>query len=147
MTKNWGTLPNAPPTPKSAYDTAGKSFLNLTLWSGFSLLEDFLKSMRRMYCEFISKILNFSRQLKKRTMLNDKADVSGSIANRSNFMSDCKQMQARLKIEKYIHLKRKKYQANMLQNRFELCWRKLLKFQCKTVSSWNLVFYAMFTVS
>ena len=47
--------------------------------------------------------------------------VSGSIADRSNFMSDCKQMQVRLKNGKYINLERKKYQANMLQNRFDLC--------------------------
>ena len=47
--------------------------------------------------------------------------VSGSIAGRSNFMSGCKQMQVRLKNGKYINLERKKYQANMLQNRFDLC--------------------------
>ena len=54
-------------------------------------------------------------------MRSDNADVSWSIADRSNFMSDCKQMQVRLKNGKYINLERKKYQANMLQNRFELC--------------------------
>ena len=51
-------------------------------------------------------------------------------ADRSNFMSDCKQMQERLKNGKYINLERKKYQANMLQNRFDLCGWKLQKIQC-----------------
>ena len=75
-----------------------------------------------MFCESISKIFNFSRTVEKRTtMRSDNAYVSGSIADRSNFMSDCKQMQVRLKDGKYINLERKKYQANMLQNRFELC--------------------------
>ena len=63
-------------------------------------------------------------------MRSDNAAVSGSIADRSNFMSDCKQteqMQVRLKNGKYINLKRKKYQANKLQNRFELCESKLQK--------------------
>ena len=60
-------------------------------------------------------------QLKKRTTIrSDNAAVSGLIANRSNFMSDCKQMQVRLKDGKFINLERKKYQANMSQNRFEL---------------------------
>ena len=53
-------------------------------------------------------------------MRRDNAAVSGSIADPSNFMSDCKQMQVRLKNGKYINLERKKYLANMLQNRFEL---------------------------
>ena len=61
-------------------------------------------------------------------MRSDNAAVSGSIADRSNFMSDCKQMQVRLKDGKYINLK--KYQANMLQNRFQLCGWKLQKIQC-----------------
>ena len=76
-----------------------------------------------MFCESISKIFNFSSTTgKKSTMRSDNAAVSGSIADRSNFMeSDCKQMQVRLKNGKYINLERKKYQANMLQNRFELC--------------------------
>ena len=75
-----------------------------------------------MFCESISKIFNFSRTAEKRTtMRSDNAAVSGSIADRSNFMSDCEQMQVRLKDGKYINLERKKYQANMLQNRFELC--------------------------
>ena len=75
-----------------------------------------------MFCESISKIFNFSRTAKKKTtMRSDNVVVSGSIADRSNFMSDCKQMQVRLKNGKYINLKRKKYQANMLQNRFHLC--------------------------
>ena len=40
--------------------------------------------------------------------------LSGSIADRSNFMSDCKQMQVRLKNGmRYINLERKKYQANL----------------------------------
>ena len=39
-------------------------------------------------------------------------------------MSDCKQMQVRLKNGKYINLERKKHQANMLQNRFEIMWVK-----------------------
>ena len=75
-----------------------------------------------MFCESISKIFNFSRTSEKiTTMRSDNAAASGSIADRSNFMSDCKQMQVRLKDGKYINLERKKYQANMLQNRFELC--------------------------
>ena len=67
------------------------------------------------------KYLILAVQLKKTTMRSDNAVVSGSIADRSNFMSDCKQMQVRLKNGKYINLERKKYQANMLQNRFDLC--------------------------
>ena len=43
-------------------------------------------------------------------------------------------MQVRLKNGKHIDLKREKYQANMLQNRFESCGSKLQKIQCKTVS-------------
>ena len=55
-------------------------------------------------------------------MRSDNAVVSGSIADRSNFMSaDCKQIQVRLKNGKFINLERKKYQTNMLQNRFDLC--------------------------
>ena len=57
-------------------------------------------------------------------MRSDNAAVSGSIADRSNFMSDWKQMQVRLKNGKYINLERKKHQANMLQNRFEIMWVK-----------------------
>ena len=41
-------------------------------------------------------------------MRNDNAAVSWPIADRSNFMSDCKQIQVRLKNEKYINLQRKK---------------------------------------
>ena len=67
------------------------------------------------------KYLILAVQLKKTTMRSDNAVVSGSIADRSNFMSDCKQMQVRLKNGKYINLERKRYQANMLQNRFDLC--------------------------
>ena len=75
-----------------------------------------------MFCESISKIFNFSRSAeKKTTMRSGNAVVSGSIADRSNFMSECKQMQVRLKNGKYINLERKKYQTNMLQNRFDLC--------------------------
>ena len=77
-----------------------------------------------MFCESISKIFNFSRTAEKKrktTVRSDNAVVSGSIADRSNFMSDCKQMQVRLKNGKYINLERKKYRANMLQNRFDLC--------------------------
>ena len=75
-----------------------------------------------MFCESISKIFNFSRTAKKKTtMRSDNAVVSGSIADRSNFMSDCKPMQVRLKSGKYINLEQKKYQANMLQNMFDLC--------------------------
>ena len=77
-----------------------------------------------MFCESISKIFNFSRSAEKKKQLcelSDNAVVSGSIADRSNFMSECKQMQVRLKNGKYINLERKKYQTNMLQNRFDLC--------------------------
>ena len=53
-----------------------------------------------MFREYISKIYNFSRTAgKKATMRRDNAAVSGSIADPSNFMSDCKQMQVRLKNE------------------------------------------------
>ena len=84
-----------------------------------------------MFREYISKIYNFSRTAgKKATMRRDNAAVSGSIADPSNFMSDCKQMQVRLKNGKYMNLERKKYQGNMLQNRFELCGWKLQKIQC-----------------
>ena len=38
-----------------------------------------------------------------------------------------------------------KYQANMLQNRYELCGWKLQKIQCNTVSV-KFSFYVMFTV-
>ena len=74
-----------------------------------------------MFCESISKYLILAVQLKKTTMRSDNAVVSGSIADRSNFMFDCKQMQVRLKNGKYINLELKKYQANLLQNRFDLC--------------------------
>ena len=63
-------------------------------------------------------------------MQSDNAVVSGSIADRSNFMSDYKQIQVRLKNGKFINLERKKYQTNMLQNRFDLCEWKLQKIQC-----------------
>ena len=68
-------------------------------------------------------VLFLAVQLKKKTttMRSDNAAVSESIADRSNFMSDCKQMQVRLKNGKYINLEQRKYQANMLQNRFDLC--------------------------
>ena len=100
-----------------------------------------------MFCESISKIFNFSRTAeKKTTMRSDNTAVSGSIADHSNFMFNCKQMQVRLKNGKYINLKRKEHQANMMQNRFLLCGSKLLKIQCKTVSV-KLSFYViMFTV-
>ena len=69
------------------------------------------------------KYLILAVQLKKKktTMQSDNAVVSGSIADRSNFMSDYKQIQVRLKNGKFINLERKKYQTNMLQNRFDLC--------------------------
>ena len=67
-----------------------------------------------MFCESISKIFNFSRTAEKETaMRSDNPAVSGSIADRSNFMSDCKQMQVGLKNGKYINLERKKHQANL----------------------------------
>ena len=56
-----------------------------------------------MFCKSIFKIFNFSRAGEKKTttttttMRSDNAAVFGSIADRSNFMSDCKQMQVRLK--------------------------------------------------
>ena len=67
------------------------------------------------------------------------AAVSGSIADRSKTNAGA------FKNGKYFNLKRKKYQANMLQNRFELCGSKLQKIQCKTVSV-KFSFYVMFTV-
>ena len=83
----------------------------------------------------VPKYLILAVQLKKKpTVRSENAAVSGLIADRSNFMSDCKQMQVSLKNGKQINLKRKKYQANILQNRFELCGSKLQKIQCKTVS-------------
>ena len=68
------------------------------------------------------KCLILAVQLKKKQLCEATTlhVVSGSIADRSNFMSDCKQMQVRLKNGKYINLERKKYQANMSQNRFDL---------------------------
>ena len=96
--------------------------------------------------ESISKMFHFSRTAEKKpTVRSDNAAVSGSIADRSNFMSDCKQMQVRLKNGKRINLERKKYRANVLQNRFELCGSKLRKIQCKTESV-KFRFYVMFTV-
>ena len=64
-------------------------------------------SLLHMFCE---SIFNFSRTAEKRepSMRSDNAVVSGSIADRSNFMSDCKQMQVRLKNGKYSDLKRQK---------------------------------------
>ena len=71
-----------------------------------------------MVCSLICSVNLFPKylisavQLKKKTaMRSDNAAVSGSIADRSNFMPDCKQMQVRLKIGLYINLERKKYQA------------------------------------
>ena len=99
-----------------------------------------------MFCESSSKIFNFSCTAEKKTTVRSgNAAVSGSIADSSNFMSDCKQMQVSLKNGKQINLKRKKYQANILQNRFELCGSKLQKIQCKTVSV-KFRFSVMFTV-
>ena len=89
------------------YETAGKSFQNLTLCTGFSLLESFLKSSEgfshaSMVCSLLYMLLLFSKIFHFRRT----SAVSGSIADRSNFMSDCKQMQVRLKNGKYINLKR-----------------------------------------
>ena len=52
-----------------------------------------------MFCESTFKILKFSRtaEKKKPTMRGDNTTISGSISDRSNFMSDCKQLQVRLK--------------------------------------------------
>ena len=56
-----------------------------------------------MVCSLLCSVTLFSIylilavQLKKTTMRSDNAVVSGSIADRSSFMSDCKQMQVRLK--------------------------------------------------
>ena len=80
-----------------------------------------------MVCSLLCSVNLFPKYLilvqlkKKTTVRSDNAVVSGSLADRSNFMSDCKQMQVRLKNGKYINLERKKYRANMLQNRFDLC--------------------------
>ena len=79
-----------------------------------------------MVCSLLCSVNLFPKylisavQLKKKVMRSDNAAVSGSIADRSNFMSDCKQMQVCLKNGKYINLERTKYHTNMLQNRFEL---------------------------
>ena len=55
-------------------------------------------------------------------------------------------MQVRLKNGKAVHQpKTKKYETNLLQNRFELCGWKLQKIQCKTVSV-KFSCYVMFTV-
>ena len=55
-------------------------------------------------CESISKMFYFSRTAKKKTsMRSNNAAVSGSIAARLNFMSDCKQMQVCLKNGKAVH--------------------------------------------
>ena len=89
-----------------------------------------------MVCSLLCSVNLFPKYLilvqlkKKTTVRSDNAVVSGSLADRSNFMSDCKQMQVRLKNGKYINLERKKYRANMLQNRFDLCGWKLQKIQC-----------------
>ena len=60
-----------------------------------------------MFCASISKIFNFSRTAEKKkkttTMRSDNVAVSGSIADRSNFMSDCEQMQVRLINGKAVH--------------------------------------------
>ena len=77
-----------------------------------------------MVCSLICSVNLFPKYLilavqlktKKSTMRSDNPAVSGSIADGSNFMSDCNQMQVRLENGKYINLERKKYQANMLQN-------------------------------
>ena len=138
------------------YETAGKSFQNLTLCTGFRLLEGFVESSEgfqhaSMVCSLLCSVNLFLKylilavQLKNPTVRSDNAAVSGSIADHSNLISDCKQMQVRLKNGKHINLKRKKYQTNMLQNRFELCGSKLQKIQCKTVSV-TFRFYVMFTV-
>ena len=59
-----------------------------------------------MFCESISKIFNFSRTAENKKQQLCKATtltfLHGSIAHRSNFMSDCKQMQVRLK-KKKVH--------------------------------------------
>ena len=79
-----------------------------------------------VFCEAISKIFNFILQLKTinyirsgKTAVLISVSITdslrkqpsffapGRVTDRSNFMSDCKQMQARLKNGKYIDLKRK----------------------------------------
>ena len=56
-------------------------------------------------------------------MRSDNAAVSGSIADRFNFMSDCEQMQVRLINGKAVHQPKtkKKNEANMLHVGFESC--------------------------
>ena len=95
------------------YEAAGKSFQNITLCIGLSLTSARWPSRKQrrilacfngvftlMFCESISKIFNYSRTAEtKTTVRSDNAAVSGSIADRSNFMSDGKQMQVRLKME------------------------------------------------
>ena len=98
-----------------------------------------------MFCESSSKIFNFSRTAEKKNQLCEVttlpfqgrlpiARISCLIVNK-----------CRCKNGKQINLKRNKYQANILQNRFELCGSKLQKIQCKTVSV-KFRFYVMFTV-
>ena len=58
--------------------------------------------LRLCSVNLFSKYLILAVQVKKTTtttttMRSDNAAVFGSIADRSNFMSDCKQMQVRLK--------------------------------------------------
>ena len=66
-----------------------------------------------MVCSFLCSLHLFPKylilavQLKKKTttttMRSDNAAVSGSIADRFNFMSDCEQMQVRLINGKAVH--------------------------------------------
>ena len=74
-------------------------------------LEGFLKSSEGFYptsmlCSLLCSVNLFPKyfilavQLKKTAMRSDNAAVSGSIADCSNFMSVCKQMQVRLKKRK-----------------------------------------------
>ena len=140
------------------YETAGKSFQKLTLSTGFSLLEGFLESSEgcqhaSMVCSLLCSVNLFPKYLILAVQLRKKqlceattlpfqgrlpiAPISCLIVNKS--------VQVRLKNGKHINLKRKKYQANMFQNRFELCGSKLQKIQCKTVSV-KLRFSVMFTV-
>ena len=74
-----------------------------------------------LFPKYLILAVQLQKNKNKTTMRSDNAAVSGSIADRSNFMSDCRQMKVRLKNGKYINLERKKLQADMLQNRFELC--------------------------
>ena len=114
------------------YKTARKLFQNLTLCSGSSLLEGFLKSsggcfngvFTLMFCESISKIFNFCRTAKTKKQLC-KATTLPFLGRLPIPLFSCLIVNKCRCVKKTESTstwnERNITEANMLQNRFELC--------------------------